>query len=1653
MNPQTFESQLLSLFGQARGAAQKHSRQLVPLYLDLFGPSPTLRQTLPSKLRRQRLSGWLDMFAHFNNPKALFQSDQLYQSHLRHLTQGDPAVQKLALSAILTWKQSSVSAFSDRLYALLETSKFRDTLLDFHLAPDADVVPQSSRPELLPIVIRLFYGLLTARHAFPGRRLAVLQALRHCQPTELDLFIDLMLGPFGQTQFALDDAMSRKALGFLSLLSDVLKQLAEVIWQRVPDLGRAVLTLAKAARSQDDHQSREIQRECLKRVVDIVRYAPDVGAGPSFTKEVAQHLIQPRLDASDNSQVPTALLDLAILWSSSEAQAHLLQSLDSRLLPILFKVLQQKGQTGEHAKVCDLVTSLVDHGDEGSRSHQQVLQPHIGVLLHCLATSIANKAATQQSITDDLSKVQLHLLTKLAPFAVDQETSIHLCTAVLGLLRKPHAVVPERFKQEALQILTTVLLRLPLEEVQQDKLQLPLFGLFASLRQRNSRIQLAKALESLASVDLRLQRVASLLTELNAYSVKRSEEPDFDRRLPAFAKLTDELAPHLSAVEWHPVLHNLFFLMHDTEEMSIRGNASLALRRFVAVAAAASHDDMRAITSDVFLPGIRKGLKFREELIRTEFLQVLAVAVSDLPGYSSLSEMQCLLVGGDPEANFFNNIHHIQLHRRTRALRRLADEAEAGHLSSRVLKDTFLPLIHHFFPSHSGDSANPDLINETVQCIARVAKALTWSTWRALAHQYLRLIRPDTPSLKSVMRVVVGVLKAFHFDLSDPVQAPALNHVNATLLPQVLKIVDDREVAEEVGRISLAEGVATVVAHLPAQRRDVEASGLFLSVSRILRSKEQAVRDAARTTICSIVLELGSDSLPIAVKELRTALQRGPQQHVLAFTSHALLVRLFEVNKTADVTAAVPDLVAIIDHDLFGAPAKDRDNKDFRSRSTYREIKTSKSSDSLQILATMVQLDHLSMLLAPLRSVMASTESLKTLRVVDDSLTHIAQGLQANPHLNTQQLLSLCNSLITENSTFTKSAASVAAGKKGAKNKVRKDYAVNPERRSVDTASETYASNVHRFICLGLDLLNTAFRRNRFDLHDADIISRLDPLISATGNSLFSSNDLVLSRALKAAASLLRCPLGSVEKAAPIMVKQTLKILQSIGGTESEVAQSAIRALTVIIRECKTAKLGEKQLTDLLKLISPDLEEPDRQAILFGLLRAIMSRKFVCPEIYDLMDRIAEFMVTNQSASVRELCRAIFLQFLLDYPQGKSRLRSSLEFLARNISYTHESGRLSTLEIIHAVFSKFSADLLQDTAELFFISLVLCVTNDESPKCREASGALIKLLIQRVSPERQSSFFGLLVTWAEQTDKPLLLRAALQLLGVYCEALDTEGGQRASSKALPLLASFITKAAQQMQKAQSAAEEESDKDVNHQSLEWSAPYQAMQSSLKIFVRHPSLIDEAAQGEMWAAVQHLLLHPHAWIRMSSARLLGAFYASNPAAASIAHRKSSDMLSISRLVDSADKMSIQLQSRLLSSALAMQIVKNLFFVGKALAGADSDEEDEETPVEEHEEDEETAAQTGATTSIASAVDLVDKQKKPLKWLFARLARQARLAHVKRPSPYAAEKVRTCCFVPCARCSASSFLKKELNEPCFNHRSTGHCSLSASCNGSQR
>ncbi|KAK4055206.1 U3 snoRNP protein [Microbotryomycetes sp. JL201] len=1667
---QSYEAQLLALFCALPDLAQKHSRDFVEVFLGCFQRdedeiegNEQLRRYVheqeTTKERKQRLLAWLALFAKFSSPKALFRSTELDTLFRRQLAFPDAAVQKLALDCLLRWKVPAVNANADRLRNMLEPTKLRDELLQFVSTTDAGGLDPSHRADVVPLIIRISYGIMTSRlgrasassgQGRAGRRAAILGALKTCSPQELDTLVDLTLGPlhkllaseagrpfvFAQTA---PNIPGRRQVGFLSLLADIIKHLGIQLVHRWHDLMGSTLNLlyfaqkgienevadreqhepmedeAEQAEEEDEENEsddavalaplRHIRQLALKRWTDFFKLEVTFDYSP-YAEAAFPDIISPRLPTlpMENAQAPSALLELFASWAARRDLVEFLVRFDGQLLPSLYRVLTVRNvKPTVVLRVFDIVMHLLDfaseEGGQDSDIGRSVVRPSVQTLLSQLSGLLESTSASADARAE-LAQRQISVLCALAPYIKDQEQALKLLSLIVPLLRKTNKVVPEKVKTDLLKIFSALY---PLARPDSSSaLQLRCFevvsALFLTARTRNARLQAVAAFRAFTEVETSFSQVAQLVQELNSYSVKRSEEPDFDRRLAAFNLLKEQLFDKLTAVEWMPLINCMLFFVQDPEELAIRSNASFSLRRFIEVAANTIDDETRSTLTRVLLPGLRNCMRNKLEIVRAEVLGVYASAVEKVDGVPELDQLKCLLVDGDQEANFFYNVLHIQVHRRTRALRRLAEEVERGSMKSKVVADVFLPLIDQFIVNAEGGK-DADLVNETVQCLARIAKHLDWSAYIRQASHYLKLAKTPGTAQKPCVRALVAILKGFHFDLEQDERLRGI--VMAKLLPDLLAYVEKRDAADEEMRIPIGEGASAVIQHLPGTDRDVQQSALMMALAAILRSKDQSVRDATRQTISNIVATTPTMLLP-AVRELRRALQRGPQLHVLAFTVHAVLVRLSELENVTlvDFDGCLEEVVPLIGYDVFGTPQKERSSTEFKAKTKFKEVKSFKSIDSFQILARFISPTKISRLLQPCRDAMSATESAKTLKDVDEVLKALAAGLTANSRLDSASTLELCHSLISQNSTFLKQAKVARKNKKAAA-----DYHVQLTRAGDDEVDH-YTKNAHRFVSFGLDLFNSAFRKGHFDLESDDVLARLEPLVKLVGNTLYSEESVVLARGMRAMASLIRCKLSNVENAAPVLVKQMLNIVQRSGSTESELTQSTLRTLAIVIRDIKTATLKDEQLTELLNLIAPDLEEADRQATLFQLLRAIMSRKFVTPEIYDLMDKVAEVLVTNQSSNVREICRSIYLQFLLDYPQGRGRLRQSLTFLAKNLSFVYESGRLSVLELLSAILNKFAASLIADSAELFFASLVMVVANDDSTKCREMAAELVKVLLQRLDSDVKSTLLVMLRTWARKTEQPQLARTAVQLFGVAVEALEgDEQGKAAAIDVVDILADVLETSADRLSAAEQQGEDE---DQSQLESAWQLPYQALQALAHVHKSFPMLVSDGGEKDsgnamLWSTVRGHLLYPHNWIRTSAARLLGNLFASSAAFEDRADLPDAHALSNASLLDACQKSCLQLKSRHLNDALAMQVVKNLFFAAKCFAArrpaqigrdehsdssvqdGDDDDEEEEEPVESQEQ---------------------TKANDPLRWLFTRMSFQARAAHTHRPSMFDSE-----------------------------------------------
>jgi U3 small nucleolar RNA-associated protein 20 len=752
------------------------------------------------------------------------------------------------------------------------------------------------------------------------------------------------------------------------------------------------------------------------------------------------------------------------------------------------------------SRIFDLVDRVLAFSTADDFIAKRVVQPHVSLLLSNLAL-LVERTKGVATVSSILGQRQIAIISEIAQYLTDASQAATLLELFSPLLRKPSKLVPEKVKVNLLRITSNLLPLIPDLSDQHTSVFTKTYDLlarlFQTLRSSQARIALVATFHRFAKINSSLMSLANLLESLNAYSTKRIDEPDFDRRLEAFTKLDDTLYASLTTQDWLPILYNMLSFIQDVNELVVRSNASYTLKHFVDLVASSVNLEYESLFTRVLYPGLKNGLRSKNELVRTEVLSVLAYAVTKCDQINFLQEMRVLLAGGDEEANFFNNIHHVQVHRRTRALRRLAEQCDEGHLRSTTLADIFVPLVGNYVITTA--SLDHHLVNEAIVAMGRMAKQLTWGAYYALVQKYLKSSRDRDESERVYVRTLVVILENFHFPMEETVPLQVLDPddnmiadaedyedhqedpstaavasmrslpmdtgkiadaVNLRLLPNLLHHLEKRDVTEDSLRIPISIGIVKVAIHLPKASREPQIARLLTILSQILRSKSQETRDLTRETFCRMAVILGPSYLPSMLRELRAALLRGPQLHVLAYAAHALLAYVTSA-EYADSFQILDECVADVAHVsaevVFGQSGNDVQSEDFKTK--MREVRSSsaKGLDSFAILAKYITPSNISGLLFPVRAIMRETQSAKTIQLVEEVLRRMASGLNANKHLSPPELLVLCHTLISQNARFLKDAPSSQKQKKA----VKRD-AIVQLKRHMTTDADHYGNNAFR---------------------------------------------------------------------------------------------------------------------------------------------------------------------------------------------------------------------------------------------------------------------------------------------------------------------------------------------------------------------------------------------------------------------------------------------------------------------------------------------------------------------------------------------------------------------------------------------------------------
>ncbi|GME96278.1 unnamed protein product [Ambrosiozyma monospora] len=310
---------------------------------------------------------------------------------------------------------------------------------------------------------------------------------------------------------------------------------------------------------------------------------------------------------------------------------------------------------------------------------------------------------------------------------------------------------------------------------------LPLYKSVSKLYQvyseRNIRTEVSKVFLSLAERFEEFAKVAPIVDDLNAYSKKRIQEPDFERRLSAFSLVNRQEYPNLTLVEWMPIIYSALYFINDENDQSMRSSASYTLIRYVDCLNSKHTEQSAAEYVEflklVVLDNVRLGLRKKNELVQNEYISVFSHIVESAKYFHDLDDLKVLLYNGNEEADFFKNVNHPQVHRRQRAIKRLSEHG--SELSGASISRYLLPMIEHY--AFWTEEKLRNVAHETVNTISILMVHCTWNQYKAIFIRYIQIMnsakaKGRDEQLRDAVLLVVALSTSLHQWASSAAEKP-----------------------------------------------------------------------------------------------------------------------------------------------------------------------------------------------------------------------------------------------------------------------------------------------------------------------------------------------------------------------------------------------------------------------------------------------------------------------------------------------------------------------------------------------------------------------------------------------------------------------------------------------------------------------------------------------------------------------------------------------------------------------------------------------------------------------------------------------------------------------------------------------------------------
>ncbi|KAF3796079.1 Small subunit processome component 20-like protein [Nymphaea thermarum] len=909
-------------------------------------------------------------------------------------------------------------------------------------------------------------------------------------------------------------------------------------------------------------QYKDIRALCLK----ILSFVLHKYGSYRFSREFwdsffisVEPLIENFTRESSSSEKPSSLLSCFLAMSKNSDLVHLFERKQS-LVPSILSILSvTSASSSVISAVLGFLENLLMLDEEMEHEHsvvKKILMPHLSILLSDLHGLVLRHKGTQRTITwpgDD----QVRLLRLLLKY-IDQPSlaEIFISIALQSLEKKninsDHCV-------EAMHIIQEVL---PLIGPGSSESVLNMIPSVLISAGPAIRLAISDILDGLSTGDPSLTSLAKLVHDLNAMSVSEIDEFDYETRIGAYEKINMKLFSEMKESHSVVILSHCVYDM-SSEELLLRQSASKSLLAFVQLSSMVldnsceksadqqssgrNHENnsgvivtieadccwtMAAIHRTIhkfFLLHMREAMG-KAIFIQKEWIALLREMVLHLSGMPMFHACHPLC-SEDAEVDFFNNVLHLQKHRRARALLRFKDAVCSHGIPEEITIKVFSPLFFHIlFDLKEGEDEH--VRRACLESLASISKNLRWeSYYKYLMHCFREMrLKPDRS--KVLVRLICLILDMFHYyegedpdckeieisngisdasNLCTDLEKQSINtciispQIQASLqksvLPQILKIMS----ADSV-KIHVPINVAALklLKLLPSEIMDSHLSGVIHRIANFLRSRVESERDEARSALTACLKELGPKYLSFVVKILQSTLKRGYELHVLGYTLNFLLSKVEP--RVYELDHCLEDLLMVVENDIFGDVGEQKEVGKIASK--LKEARKKKSFETLKLIAQSITFKTNAVKLFSPVKIHLKNPMPREKAMVEKMLHNIAEGIEGNPSVDHADLLvfiyGLIEDYLADERFQSKEPAALQNGTRFESEGKRKSFYDLLGNRSN-----------HLIAAFALRILFDRLKKMKLDKSNRELLSMLDPFVELLQNCLQSKYEDILSGSLR----------------------------------------------------------------------------------------------------------------------------------------------------------------------------------------------------------------------------------------------------------------------------------------------------------------------------------------------------------------------------------------------------------------------------------------------------------------------------------------------------------------------------------------------------------